>query len=79
MEALNLLSGAAIIGNLSVLESLLGRSESSSASVDTNDVTPHFHSPLTLAAAWGHLDIVRYLLDRLVHKQVKQAKGVGLA
>ena len=63
VEAQNLLSGAAIVGNLPVLKSLLERNESLSASADVNDLTPYFHSPLTLAAAWGHLGIVRHLLD----------------
>lgn len=60
--AQNILSGAAIIGDLSVLKSLLERNESSPALADVNGVTPYFYSPLALAAARGHLGIVRHLL-----------------
>ena len=61
IEASNLLCGAAIVGNISVLKSLLGGATTSS---QLNVSTPYFHSPLTLAAARGHLAAVQHLLDR---------------
>ena len=63
IEAQNVLSGAAITGNISTLKSLLDHSEGLSYRVDVNGFTPYFHSPLTLAAARGHLGVVRQLLD----------------
>ena len=63
LEAQNLLSGAAIIGDSSVIKSLLECDESSSASADVNGLTPYFHSPLTLAAGRGHFAIVCHLLE----------------
>ena len=63
VEAQNLLSGAAIIGKLWVIKSLLESDESSSPIAEVNGVTPFFYSPLTEAALRGHLEIVRHLLD----------------
>lgn len=63
LEAQNLLSGAIIIGDLSLVKSLLASGESSPTLADVNGATPYFGRPLTLAAAWGHLEIVRFLLD----------------
>lgn len=59
--AQNILSGAAILGNLAIFRRVQG-------SVDNLPVpnvhltTPYFDSLLTLAAARGHVDIVRHLL-----------------
>jgi len=61
MEAQNVLSGAIIIGNLPLVMSLLTRD--SPVLADVNTESPYFGRPLQLAAAWGHLQIVRYLLD----------------
>lgn len=58
IETLNLLSGAAIVGNTSVLEMLLGR-----GTTDLNASSPYFYNPLILAAAHGHLAAVQCLLD----------------
>ena len=59
MEERNLLSGAAIIGDLDLIKSLLERKDP----CDINGTTPSFPNALTCAAANGHLEIVRYLLD----------------
>ncbi|KAH8690016.1 ankyrin repeat-containing domain protein [Talaromyces proteolyticus] len=56
----NLISGAIITGNLSLTMSLfkeLGKS------VGVNKKSEYFGRPLHLAAAWGHIEIVQYLLD----------------
>jgi hypothetical protein len=60
IEALNLLCGAAIVGNIPILELLLA---GGTTSRDLNASTPYFHNPLTLAAARGHFAVVQYLLD----------------
>ncbi|EFE41790.1 F-box domain and ankyrin repeat protein [Trichophyton verrucosum HKI 0517] len=52
----NLFCGAIITGNISLVQSM-------AASVDVNALNVFFGRPLGLAAVWGHLDIVRYLLD----------------
>ena len=57
-EAQNLLSGAAITGNVSVLISLLVDD-----ATDPNASTTYFYPPLPLAAARGHLAAVQCLLD----------------
>ncbi|SPO03594.1 uncharacterized protein DNG_06277 [Cephalotrichum gorgonifer] len=54
--------GAIILGNLPLVEELLERRQPPLPSV--NDWVPYFGRPLPLAAAWGHVDIVRYLLSR---------------
>ena len=66
IEVQNLLSGAAIVGDVSVLERLLAGecSPSLPASIDVNGTTPYFHDCLTLAAARGHVAAVAYLLGR---------------
>ncbi|KAK6949512.1 hypothetical protein Daesc_009594 [Daldinia eschscholtzii] len=61
IEAQNVLSGAIVLGNLPLVKSLL---EAPDATASVNGETPYFGRPLQLAAVWGHLDIVRYLLDR---------------
>jgi ankyrin repeat protein len=61
--AQNLLSGAIVIGNLPLVKELLESNESSPALADVNGSSPYFRRPLTLAAAWGHLEITQYLLD----------------
>ncbi|VUC31566.1 unnamed protein product [Clonostachys rosea] len=63
MEAQNNLSGAIITGDLSLVKSLLAAGESPPALADVNENTPYFGRPLTIAATWGHTDIVRHLLD----------------
>ncbi|KAI1868397.1 hypothetical protein JX265_007220 [Neoarthrinium moseri] len=55
IEAQNVLSGAVILGNLPIIALLL-------QDTDVNGTTPYFHGLLTLAATYGHLDVVRYLL-----------------
>lgn len=64
MEAQNNLSGAIIIGDLHLVKLLLAADESSTALADVNENTPYFGRPLTIAATWGHAEIVSYLLDR---------------
>jgi hypothetical protein len=58
IEVQSLLSGAAIVGNLSVVKALLNQGD-----IDVNGWARYFDSPLTLAAGQGHLSIVQYLLD----------------
>ncbi|KAK2599122.1 hypothetical protein QQS21_005383 [Conoideocrella luteorostrata] len=63
-EAQNLLSGAIIIGSLPIVKSILAsRREPSNSLPEVNGATPYFGRPLVLAAGWGNLEIVRYLLD----------------
>lgn len=63
MRAQNLLCGAIVTGDLVLVQSLLRGSQSPTAVV-VNKENPYFVGrPLHLAAAWGHLDIVQYLLD----------------
>ncbi|KAK1146894.1 hypothetical protein N8T08_002220 [Aspergillus melleus] len=57
-QAQNLISGSIVIGNLPLVKSLLGN-----RAVDVNRENPYFGRPLHIAAAWGHVAIVRYLLD----------------
>ncbi|KAF3481463.1 F-box domain and ankyrin repeat protein [Arthroderma uncinatum] len=52
----NILCGAIVIGNISIVKSM-------AASVDINSFNDFFGKPLPLAAVWGHLEIVQYLLD----------------
>ena len=56
--AQNILCGAIALGNLPLVRLLLA--EGSEA--DINETTIHFGRPLALAAVWGHIDIVQYLL-----------------
>lgn len=62
MKAQNLLCGAIVTGDLVLVQSLLRGSQSPTAVV-VNKENPYFSRPLHLAAAWGHLDIVQYLLN----------------
>lgn len=62
IEAQNLLSGAIVLGNLPLVQFLLESSTPTLARV--NSRSPYFGLPLPIAAAWGHLHIVRYLIDR---------------
>ncbi|KAK2871743.1 hypothetical protein FQN49_002881 [Arthroderma sp. PD_2] len=52
----NLLCGAIVIGYFPLVKSM-------AASVVVNAPNPYFGVPLRLAALWGHLEIVQYLLD----------------
>lgn len=64
--AQNLLSGAIVTGNLHAVKSLLEGEKTQSLPttlLDVNGATPYFGRPLTLAAGWGHLELVRYLLE----------------
>lgn len=61
-EAQNLLCGAIILGNLSIINYLLKQRPCALAAVNTE--SPYFGQPLQLAAAWNHIDVVRYLLAR---------------
>lgn len=60
LEAQNLLSGSIVVGNLPLVKYYL---ESPSTLAEINGVTPYFGRPLIIAAAWGRLDVVRYLLN----------------
>lgn len=62
MKAQNLLCGAIVTGDLVLVQSLLRGSQSPTAVV-VNKENPYFGRPLHLAAAWGHLDIVQFLLN----------------
>ncbi|KAK8039967.1 ankyrin repeat domain containing protein [Apiospora rasikravindrae] len=72
VEGQNLLSGAVVTGNLALLKLLLqqhpnvrlpasGRLPSRWSGV--SGVTPYFPNLVTLAATWGHLEVVRHLLS----------------
>ena len=63
VEAQNLLSGAVIAGDLSVVKALLRNDANLPQSPDVNDSTPFFRDLLTLAAGCGYVDIVQFLLD----------------
>ena len=58
LEHQNLVSGAIVLGDLPLLERLL----SNGTTVDLNVISPYFGLPLTLAASYGHIPIVRRLL-----------------
>lgn len=58
MKAYNLISGAIVIGNLPLVQLLMGKK-----SVNVNRENPYFGRPLHTAAAWGRIEIVQYLLD----------------
>lgn len=59
LKAQNVLCGAGMVGNLDVMQKLLGDSDHRP---DVNGSTPYFHSPLTLAALHGHTAVVQHLL-----------------
>lgn len=61
MKAQNLLSGAIVLGDLRLVKQLL--EEQSPGLYRVKSESPYFGWPLHLAAAWGHLEIVRHLLD----------------
>jgi len=63
LDAQNLLSGAIVIGSLPLVKELLESNELSPALADVNGDTPYFGRPLTVAATWGHIKIIQYLLD----------------
>ena len=65
IEAQNLLSGAAIVGDMSLVAKLLAGdcSPPLPASIDLNASTPYFHDCLTLAAARGHYAAAEHLLE----------------
>ncbi|ODM15174.1 hypothetical protein SI65_09413 [Aspergillus cristatus] len=56
----NLISGAIVIGNLPLVQSLMGKI---SVNANVNRENPYFGRPLHTAAAWGRIEIVQYLLD----------------
>jgi len=58
VQARNLISGAIVIGDFPLAQSLMGK-----ISVNVNRVNLYFGRPLHTAAAWGRIEIVRYLLD----------------
>ncbi|CAJ2508181.1 Uu.00g093670.m01.CDS01 [Anthostomella pinea] len=62
MKAQNYLSGAIVLGDLFGVGGFLGNS--TALVTDVNGESPLFGRPLQIAAAWGRLKIVRYLLDR---------------
>ncbi|TPX18803.1 uncharacterized protein E0L32_011482 [Thyridium curvatum] len=65
LKAQNRLSGAIVIGRLDIVKSMLSpASPAPSTLAEVNGASPYLGRPLILAAAWGHLDIVQYLLDR---------------
>ncbi|EFQ99377.1 ankyrin repeat protein [Nannizzia gypsea CBS 118893] len=72
-KAHNLFCGAIVLGNLSLVKSL-------ASSVDINTVNYYFGQPLGLAAIWGHIDIVRYLLDHGAdpHWIAEQSKSIAI-
>ncbi|PGH15244.1 hypothetical protein AJ80_05597 [Polytolypa hystricis UAMH7299] len=62
LDALDLLGGAIVIGNLPLVQALLEPVlRFPWGGVD--NLSQYFGRPLQLAAAWGHLEIVQYLLD----------------
>ncbi|OTB02988.1 hypothetical protein M426DRAFT_263998 [Hypoxylon sp. CI-4A] len=61
-ESQNLFCGAIVLGDLGLVKHLLEGSASPLARLDL--LNPDFGLPLPLAAAWGHLHIIRYLLDK---------------
>ncbi|RDL42245.1 uncharacterized protein BP5553_02224 [Venustampulla echinocandica] len=60
IEAQNLLCGAIVLGNMRLVNYLLQQRPCALAAVNTE--SPYFGQPLQLAAAWDHIDVVRYLL-----------------
>ena len=62
MKAQNLLCGAIVTGDLVLVQYLLRESQLPTTVV-VNKESPYFGRPLHLATAWGHLDIVQYLLN----------------
>ncbi|KAI8961909.1 ankyrin repeat-containing domain protein [Daldinia sp. FL1419] len=60
-EAQNTLSAAIVLGNLPLVKPLL---EAPDALAGVNFDSIYFGRPLQLAAVWGHLHLVQYLLDR---------------
>ncbi|CAJ2508471.1 Uu.00g134970.m01.CDS01 [Anthostomella pinea] len=68
MEAQNRLSGLIVLGDLARAMALL--QDTSPALADVNAESPYFGRPLQIAAAWGHRDIVHYLLDHGVDPHV---------
>lgn len=61
MQVQNLLSGAIVVGDLSLAKSLLR--DMSPSLVDVNREGPYFGRPLNIAAGWDRIDIVQYPLD----------------
>lgn len=54
-QAHNVFCGAIVVGNLPLVKYLLG-------SGSVNRIIPYFGIPLSIAAAWGHIYIARFLL-----------------
>jgi hypothetical protein len=63
LRARNLLSAAALCGNTPVVNTLLKSEEFAAVAHTGSEWTPFFHHPLTLAAAGGHLGVVKTLLS----------------
>jgi hypothetical protein len=60
MRGQNAFSGAIVLRNLALVQELLENQQF--GPVDVNTESFFFGRPLQLAAAWGHLEIVTYLL-----------------
>ncbi|PGH15215.1 hypothetical protein AJ79_02580 [Helicocarpus griseus UAMH5409] len=63
IQGLNILCGAVVIGDLPLVKSLLETQSTCAKQAAINDESPYFGRPLQLAACWGHIEIVKYLLD----------------
>jgi ankyrin repeat protein len=59
----NLICGAIIIRNLPLMISLLQEFSDFHSCVGVNKKSAYFGRPLHIAAAWGYIEIVQYLLD----------------
>jgi len=60
VQAHNLISGVIVIGNLPLVQLLMGKI---SVNANVNRENPYFGRPLHTAAVWGRIEIVQYLLD----------------
>ncbi|KAG6008016.1 hypothetical protein E4U43_000230 [Claviceps pusilla] len=69
-DAQNIFCGAIVIGNLPLVKTLLEEHQALGSPIDMNGVTPYFSRPLVIAAACGHLEIVRYLLEKGAHSDL---------
>ncbi|KAG5983915.1 hypothetical protein E4U55_006698 [Claviceps digitariae] len=60
----NLFCGAVVIGDLSLVKTMLEEQRTSKPPIKLNGLTPYFSRPLVIAAGRGWLDIVRYLMEK---------------